>query len=71
MEAAILENMVQVQAGRWINFEGLALASQAILRQNMPEHAICQVCQLFPLNSSKILAKSLIGEIGEVWAIAV
>ena len=52
--------LMQVMAGRWINFEGLAFASKAILRQNTAEHAICQLCLPFPLNNSKIFGKGLI-----------
>ena len=51
---------VQVPAGRQINFESLALASQAILRQNMSDHAICQLWLPFPLNNSNILGKGII-----------
>ena len=52
--------MAQVLAGRWINFEGLAFAGKAILRQNTSDPAICQLCLPFRLNNSKILGKSLI-----------
>ena len=50
----------QVPAGRRINFEGLAFASKAILRQNTSDPAICRLCLSFPLNNSKILGKTLI-----------
>ena len=52
--------MAQVLAGRQIKFEGLAFASKAVLRQNTLDHAICQLCLLFPLNNSNILGKGLI-----------
>ena len=51
---------VQVPAGRRISFEGLTLASKAILRQNTSDHAICKLCLPFPPNNSKILGKCLI-----------
>ena len=57
----------QVLAGRQINFEGLAFASKAILRQNMLDSAICQLCLPFPLNNSKILEKCLIIPLCNVW----
>ena len=47
----------QVLASRQINFEGLKSASEAILRQNIPDHAISQPCLTFPPNSSEILEK--------------
>ena len=50
----------QVLAGRRINFEGLAFACKAILRQNTSDPAICQLCLPFLLNNSKILGKGLI-----------
>ena len=51
--------LAQVLAGRRINFEGLAFASKAILRQNMSDPATCQLCLPFPLNNSKTLKKTL------------
>ena len=51
---------VQVPAGRRIHYECLAFASKAILRQNMSDPAICQLCLPFPPNNSKILGKGLI-----------
>ena len=50
----------QVPAGRRINFEGLAFASKAILRQNTLDPAICRLCLSFSLNNSNILEKGLI-----------
>ena len=51
---------VQVLAGRRINFECLAFASKAILRQNTSDPAICQLYLPFPLDSSKTLGETLI-----------
>ena len=42
-------SLAQVPADRRINFEVLALASQAILSQNTSDHAICQLCLPFPI----------------------
>ena len=42
----------QVLAGRRINSEGLAFASNAILRQNTSDHAVSRHCLPFPLNNS-------------------
>ena len=50
----------QVPVGRRINFEFLAFASKAILRQNMSDPAICRLCLSFPPNNSNILENGLI-----------
>ena len=50
----------QVPAGRRVNFEGLALASNTILRQNTSDHAVNRLCLPFPLNDSEILENGLI-----------
>ena len=47
-------------AGRRINFEGLAFASKAILRQNASDHAVSQLCLPLPLTNSQILEKTLV-----------
>ena len=52
--------LAQVLAGRRINFEGLAFAGKAILRQNTSDPVICQLLLLFLLNNSKIFGKGLI-----------
>ena len=50
----------QVPSGRRINFDGLAFATKAILRQNTSDPAIFRLCLSFPLNNFKILEKGLI-----------
>ena len=50
---------VQVPAGRWINFEGLAFESNTFFRQNMSDHVI-YLRLPFPMNNSKFFGKSLI-----------
>ena len=47
----------QVAAGRRINYEGLAFASKAILRQNTLHHAVSEFGLPFLLNNSQILEK--------------